>query len=212
MFEEDHRSYIGCYEEIVSLFKKHLSAAVHIKQHNILRIRNGYVTLPLSGRFEVLISGRCVGHLGYNTPLGLTPDITINDKNMHQSVKYRALTDVDVLMVKLDEWWFTLLKKPDLLKDLIGIQHSLIAMLLVAYDDMAQNSQYRVIRSLIYRYDYLNSRGLLNPKCSLARFISSRRTGGESYTFKVLKHLSSSGFLVYKNNIVQIIKELPRDL
>lgn len=212
MFEVSHSEYESSYKEILSLFQEKLSTAIFTKQNHIITIREGYITLPLSGRIEVFISDRPVGHVGYNTPLGLIPKIENYSKNIHIPLKYRALMDMSVLMIKSDDWWLTVLRRPDLLRGLIGIQNSLVAMLIATYDDMAQNSQYKVIRSLIYRYDYLNSRGLLHHKCSLPRFISSRRRGGDSYMFKVLKCLSDSGFLVYKKNTLQIIKELPRDL
>ncbi|WP_156171198.1 hypothetical protein [Yersinia aldovae] len=122
------------------------------------------------------------------------------------------MADLLVLEVSTGRWWEELSKYPELLRGLSELQSRLILMLLGAYCDMTQSSQYKIIRKLIYRYEFLISEGLLSNKQSINEFISSRRHGGKSYIFKVLKELSQGGFIIYGRGCkFKIKKELPED-
>ncbi|CNI21543.1 Uncharacterised protein [Yersinia aldovae] len=210
MFRSSNSSSLSMYNEIINLIKPY-STLIHIKKNQLIPIRTNKIILPSNGRLEIWVSGKTLGYIGCYFPLGLFEN-NHPDNKLCASIRYRAMADLLVLEVSTGRWWEELSKYPELLRGLSELQSRLILMLLGAYCDMTQSSQYKIIRKLIYRYEFLISEGLLSNKQSINEFISSRRHGGKSYIFKVLKELSQGGFIIYGRGCkFKIKKELPED-
>lgn len=210
MHKSSNTSSVYIYNEIVNAIKPH-ATLINIKKNQLIPIRKNNITLPSNGRLEIWVSDKTLGYIGAYFPLGLF-EKNYPSKEICMSIRYRAMTSMLALEVSEARWWEALSQHPELLRGLSELQSRLILMLLGAYSDMTQPSQYKIICKLIYRYDFLSKNGLLSNQQSINEFIHSRKHGGKSYIFKVLKDLSQGGFITYgKDSEFKINKKLPED-